>query len=80
MRSVTRVEAAYRRGDLFEKRRRLTDAWAEFCSRVPKAGAVIRLSHVAQSETLAHRAEFEAVCKARLSSTTKASQRLFRVG
>src|SRR5262249_14158815 len=27
------VEAAYRRGDLFEKRRRLMDAWSEFCSR-----------------------------------------------
>ncbi len=26
------VEAAYRRGDLFEKRRRLMDAWSEFCS------------------------------------------------
>jgi integrase len=28
-----KVEAAYRRGDLFEKRRRLTDDWAEFCAR-----------------------------------------------
>ncbi|MBF0335304.1 MAG: integrase arm-type DNA-binding domain-containing protein [Alphaproteobacteria bacterium] len=28
-----KVEAAYRRGDLFEKRRRLMEAWAEFCSR-----------------------------------------------
>jgi len=27
-----KVEAAYRRGDLFEKRRRLTDAWAAFCA------------------------------------------------
>ena len=27
------VEAAYRRGDLFEKRRRLMDAWAEFCGK-----------------------------------------------
>src|SRR4029077_16822699 len=26
----SKVEAAYRRGDLFEKRRRLMDAWAEF--------------------------------------------------
>lgn len=26
-----RVEAAYRRGDLFEKRRRLMDDWAKFC-------------------------------------------------
>ena len=28
-----RVEAAYQRGDLFEKRRRLMTAWAEFCSK-----------------------------------------------
>jgi integrase len=26
-----KVEAAYRRGDLFEKRRQLADAWARFC-------------------------------------------------
>lgn len=28
-----KVEAAYRRGDLFEKRRRLMNEWAAFCSR-----------------------------------------------
>jgi integrase len=28
-----KVEAAYRRGDLFDKRRRLMDAWAEFCGK-----------------------------------------------
>jgi integrase len=27
-----KVEAAYRRGDLFEKRRRLMNAWATFCT------------------------------------------------
>jgi integrase len=27
-----KVEAAYRRGDLFEKRRQLMDSWAKFCS------------------------------------------------
>ena len=26
-----KAEAAYRRGDLFEKRRKLMDAWAVFC-------------------------------------------------
>ena len=26
-----KVEAAYRRGDLFEKRRKLMEAWASFC-------------------------------------------------
>jgi hypothetical protein len=29
--SMDKVEAAYRRGDLFEKRRRLMDAWAAHC-------------------------------------------------
>ena len=32
-----KVEAAYRRGDLFEKRRRLMDDWAAFCS-TPSTG------------------------------------------
>jgi len=27
-----KVEAAYRRGDLFEKRRKLMEGWAEFCA------------------------------------------------
>jgi hypothetical protein len=27
------VEAAYRRGDLFDKRRRLMEAWAQFCGK-----------------------------------------------
>lgn len=35
------TEAAYRRGDLFEKRRKLMDAWAAFASREP--GKVVRL-------------------------------------
>jgi hypothetical protein len=29
------VEAAYRRGDLFEKRRRLMQQWAAFCTTAP---------------------------------------------
>jgi integrase len=28
----SKVEAAYRRGDMFDKRRRLMDAWATFCT------------------------------------------------
>ena len=28
-----KVEAAYRRGDRFEKRRKLMDAWASYCAR-----------------------------------------------
>lgn len=36
------TEAAYRRGDMFEKRRRLMDAWAEFCSRASGGGEVVK--------------------------------------
>lgn len=38
-----KVEAAYRRGDLFEKRRRLMEAWAKFCDAPAAAGAVVAL-------------------------------------
>jgi integrase len=42
-----KVEAAYRRGDLFEKRRRLMEAWATFCAHpaaaVNRDGKVTRL-------------------------------------
>jgi integrase len=38
----SKIEAAYRRGDLFEKRRRLMDNWAAFCGRlVPEGGTVV---------------------------------------
>jgi integrase len=37
----SKVEAAYRRGDLFEKRRRLMDVWAEFCAAMPAKGTTI---------------------------------------
>jgi integrase len=33
------VEAAYRRGDLFDKRRKLMDAWAAYCAKVEHDGA-----------------------------------------
>jgi integrase len=36
-----KVEAAYQRGDLFEKRRRLMEAWAQFCASGAGAGQVI---------------------------------------
>jgi len=39
-----KVEAAYRRGDLFEKRRRLMDAWADYCAKPrSEGGAVVPL-------------------------------------
>jgi hypothetical protein len=34
------VEAAYRRGDLLEKRRKLMEAWAAYCER-PSAEVVL---------------------------------------
>jgi integrase len=44
----TKVERAYRRGDLFEKRRRLMDAWAEFCRKPAARGAVLSFGNRAQ--------------------------------
>ena len=39
-----KVEAAYRRGDLFEKRRRMMSEWAAYCGTVePAAGKVVPL-------------------------------------
>ena len=39
------VEAAYRRGDLFDKRRKLMDAWAAYCAKVETdAGKVVALA------------------------------------
>jgi integrase len=35
------VERAYRRSDLFDKRRKLMEAWARHCSTPAKAGAVV---------------------------------------
>jgi integrase len=35
-----KAEAAYRRGDLFDKRRKLMEAWAAYCA-TPKAGKVV---------------------------------------
>jgi integrase len=36
-----KVEAAYRRGDLLEKRRRLMEAWASYATAKPVAGKVV---------------------------------------
>jgi integrase len=35
-----KVEAAYRRGDLFDKRRKLMDAWADHCA-TPKTSKIV---------------------------------------
>lgn len=39
-----KVEAAYRRGDLFQKRRQLAEAWAKFCAMAIASGEVVSLS------------------------------------
>jgi integrase len=36
-----RVERAYRRGDLFEKRRRLMEDWANYCASTGAVGATV---------------------------------------
>lgn len=36
-----KVEAAYRRGDMFEKRRKLAAAWATYCGTVARGGDVV---------------------------------------
>ena len=38
-----KVEAAYRRGDLFKKRRQLMDSWARYCARseMGKRGSMV---------------------------------------
>jgi hypothetical protein len=39
------VEAAYRRGDLFDKRRNLMDAWVVYCAKIEAdAGKVVALA------------------------------------
>ena len=38
-----KTEAAYQRGDMLEKRRRLMAAWAEFCGKHAAVGAVVNL-------------------------------------
>jgi integrase len=40
----SKVEAAYRRGDLFEKRRKLMDAWKAYCEQ--STGQVVALHPV----------------------------------
>ena len=39
-----KVEAAYRRGDLFEKRRQLAEAWARYCGGSEPSENVVRLA------------------------------------
>lgn len=45
---ANKAEAAYRRGDLFDKRRKLMEAWASYCG-ARKDGKVVPISKVAQA-------------------------------
>lgn len=49
-----KVEAAYRRGDLFEKRRKLMDAWAAYCT-LPSRANVVPIQR--RSTTLEHQTD-----------------------
>jgi integrase len=44
-----KVEAAYRRGDLFEKRRRMMNDWAAFCAKVAPASVEVVLLRKARA-------------------------------
>jgi hypothetical protein len=39
----SKVEAAYRRGDLFDKRHRLMKDWAAYCAEPRQNGAVVSI-------------------------------------
>ena len=43
-----KVEAAYRRGDLFEKRRRLMNDWARFCEAPAAGGHVVAMRRASE--------------------------------
>ena len=36
-----KIEAAYQRGDVFDKRRRLMTAWSDYCGTKPSMGAKV---------------------------------------
>jgi integrase len=42
------VEAAYRRGDLREKRRKLMEAWAAYCAAPAKSGKVVHMRRASE--------------------------------
>jgi len=44
-----KVEEAYRRGDLFEKRRQLMQAWADYCASPQIEGKVIPIGSAAHA-------------------------------
>jgi integrase len=46
-----KVEAAYRRSDLFQKRRQLADAWAKFCTAPAPVGNIVAIRSATSSAT-----------------------------
>jgi integrase len=48
----SKVEAAYRRGDLFEKRRRLMQQWATFCTTAPTQTTASRVVPIRQTKLM----------------------------
>jgi len=45
----SKVEQAYRRGDMFEKRRRLMQQWATFCTTAPAQGTAGNVAFIRQT-------------------------------
>jgi hypothetical protein len=41
-----KVEAAYRSGDLFEKRRKMMEVWAAYCAKPVAGGKVVPIGRV----------------------------------
>ncbi len=39
----SKVEAAYQRGDMLDRRRRLMQAWADYCNKQPASAEVVSL-------------------------------------
>ena len=55
-----RMKAAYRRGDLFDKRRKLMDAWAAYCA--PRTGKVVAFKRKEASSQNEQQKWFTVVC------------------
>jgi integrase len=47
-----KVEQAYRRGDMFEKRRRLMQQWAAFCTTAPTQGSQSTVTSLRDSDII----------------------------
>jgi hypothetical protein len=69
-----KVEAACRRGDLFEKRRRLMADWAAFCGRVQPKGGVVSIR---QNRTSSPRVRMTSSSPARRNNTIQTPSSTF---